>query len=274
MARNRVSIINTNGYTNDFGVVLPENTVTAVLTQPTWMTNDALNTILTAFGFRRKGENEVLPCGSATGERYRRIIFETNRGSFSVPLVNANANVEALQTIVNDLDASVLCVKKEGERRLNVYNLLRTSTDDITPGTRAISSGPGSRFSGKYEYRDDANIIRLLSFGIDTETPGQPPGILNGNWTTCAGTSVKVRCASTSYIRPRHYNLTTVFKESELVNAPIGGDQRHKIPHATSTVGNSVRLCGVALANLAAAACLDYEGESDRRYNETLGLTL
>jgi len=274
MAKNRISIVNTGPYNNDFGEAQPAGTITSVLTQPTWMSDADLDSILTFFGFRRIAENEVFPCGSAKGERYRKIIFETDQGSFSVPLNDASPNVAGVQSVVDALDANTLCLKKQGEKRLNVYNILRTSTGAITPGTRAISSGPGSRFSGKYEYRDDTDIIRLVSFGIETETPGQPPDILGGNWATCAGTPVSVRCASTSAIKPRAFNLTTVFPEGPEVNSPIGGDQKHKVPHGTSTAGANVRACGVALANLGAAACLDYEGESDNRYNQTLGITL
>ncbi|MEQ9549925.1 MAG: hypothetical protein RIM23_09940 [Coleofasciculus sp. G3-WIS-01] len=267
MAKEVISIINTIAYVDDFGESLSAGLVTARLKKPTWMSDQVLDTLLAAFGFRRIGDDESFPCSPGSGYRYRRMTFETIQGSFSLPLGDSSPNVEAVQEQVNAIKAvrQVLCLRKEGERKLNVYNELRNITTDVTPGTRAISSGPGSKYSGKYQYRDDANIIRLLSFGVDTERVGQPPAILGDTWATCAGTALQVRCAGTSYIKPRHFTLTTLWS---------GGDQKHKVPHATSTVGENVFACGRALANLESAACLDYEGESDKLFNRTLGIEL
>ena len=273
MANFSVPIINKDPYTNDFGEGLEALSVNAVTKRPNWLSPEAFEEILALFGFRSKTSQDVFPCETNTFTP-RRLEFVSTEGSFSIPiqsLVKQNTidGITKVKSAVNTNTRKLLCVKKIGEKHSDVYDL-RNKSGVPTPGTHAVSSGPGSRFAGKFFYTNDIGVAQLLNFAIDTELKGSPPAILEGLWGTCVGGKQSVLCTSPVALKARHFVLTTLYGENE----NITGSQTHKIPFATDTVGAKVKECGVALANLTSAVCLTYEGEGDAKYHKTLGVSL
>lgn len=273
MSKYTLSIVNKNDYIDDFGDTQDAETIASVVKRPSWIQEANFLELVGYFGFRLKTDQDVFVCGEDDATP-RRLEFVTNEGSFSIPLCfitkdKTNEVINQTVALIKGLSRKTRCVMKVGEQKKFVY-FLRTKTEEPVAGQQAVSTGPGSRYSGKYFYTNDVGIIVPLNFGVDTERKGQPPVILGNEWAGCVGSQTKVQCPSPATVKARYFWLTTLFD----AGSNTTGSQKHKVPYAVGQVGAGVKECAVKLANLGSAICLDYFGESDSRYHKTLDISL
>lgn len=289
----KTNFLPANDYTDDFGNTYDK--LNAVIRVPSDLTDAKITAILTAAKMETRTTTSSV-CGTATSFKKRYLKFtRTNGNSISIPIYArdqlktvGNAIIQALNT--NDF--KVTCVELIGEYWKDVRDLLRDNPTEgqhdqlppIEPNSdlgkhKLIYSGTMTEYK-----RDSGNTYGendLVPFIMQTNAEGEPYTGLTTEINDCLGTvnTSGLSCGSKGKIvTPRHFIPSILTRPYDAIIVPPIPDPNGTDSLQTLTIASSkhlaadIKACGTAIANVIAVQCLEYHGESNKKYHQVLTL--
>jgi hypothetical protein len=248
-----------------------------VLSPPTDLSDGQIDAILAAIGATRR--TETAPCGDRGNVQPRKLRFiRRNGNSLSViaPIRSDLITVaNTIRGILNQTGFRVLCIELIGEHHFNLIEELAPTNKGALQATNPIKptdqAGKHKEVysSAMSEYAADSTGGGQILMPFQTQTDGDgtgPYSQLVGFFSSCVDPVLTIQCSGSTSIDYRRYIpsfLTTdgTITQLQTATAPV------KTNDATQ-----ISQCGALLAQMTSVACLEYYGESNKKFHKLLTL--